>query len=105
MHMDVPTYNIRNLAQLAKFALIADEEEHFDADVQKIFGAVEKLHNLSVQNIPPTHIVTSIQNRTQGDHVHPFLNHDGLLAAMPAADAGFLRVPSFFKGKRGKLPL
>ena len=79
---------------LARLGLEPGDEEFYAEQLSGILGAIDRLHEVDTDDIPPTAQVVEIVNQLREDEPRPCLTQDQVLANAPADENGFFRVPS-----------
>ncbi|HZL07605.1 MAG TPA: Asp-tRNA(Asn)/Glu-tRNA(Gln) amidotransferase subunit GatC [Candidatus Dormibacteraeota bacterium] len=64
--------DVLKLAQLARLDLDEAEIEQFAAEMSEILQYVEKLQNVDVKGLEPTHQVTGLTNVTREDEIRDY---------------------------------
>lgn len=91
--MSIDRRTVEYVARLARLALTDDERDRFAGQLSSILDYCAKLDELTTDGVEPTSTVVEMINVTRGDTVGPSLPRDEILAAAPAQEAGFFKVP------------
>jgi aspartyl-tRNA(Asn)/glutamyl-tRNA(Gln) amidotransferase subunit C len=85
---------VLHVAKLARLELTEDEVGRMATELSGVLGHIEKIGELSLDDVPPTSHVVAVDNALRPDVVRPSLPREAALASAPATqDDGFL-VPS-----------
>jgi aspartyl-tRNA(Asn)/glutamyl-tRNA(Gln) amidotransferase subunit C len=85
---------VLHVAKLARLELSEDEVGRMATELSGVLGHIEKIGELSLDDVPPTSHVVAVDNALRPDVVRPSLPREAALASAPATqDDGFL-VPS-----------
>jgi aspartyl-tRNA(Asn)/glutamyl-tRNA(Gln) amidotransferase subunit C len=85
---------VLHVAKLARLELTEDEVGQMATELSGVLGHIEKIGELSLDDVPPTSHVVAVDNALRPDEVRPSLPREVALANAPATqDDGFL-VPS-----------
>jgi aspartyl-tRNA(Asn)/glutamyl-tRNA(Gln) amidotransferase subunit C len=85
---------VLHVAKLARLELTEDEVGRMATELSGVLGHIEKIGELSLDDVPPTSHVVAVDNALRPDEVRPSLPREVALANAPATqDDGFL-VPS-----------
>ena len=79
---------------LARLGLEPGDEDFYAEQLSGILGAIDRLHEVDTDDIPPTAQVVEIVNQLREDEPRPCLTQAEVLSNAPAAENGFFRVPS-----------
>ena len=86
--------DVLHVAKLARLRLTDEEVERMSGELSHILEHVEKIGELSLDDVPPTTHVVELENVLRDDEPRPSLERDRALESAPdATDEGF-RVPS-----------
>jgi aspartyl-tRNA(Asn)/glutamyl-tRNA(Gln) amidotransferase subunit C len=85
---------VRHVAMLARLGLEPGDEEFYAEQLSGILEHIDRLQQLSTDDIPPTAQVVEVANTLRDDVPRPCLSQADALANAPAAVDGFFRVPS-----------
>jgi aspartyl-tRNA(Asn)/glutamyl-tRNA(Gln) amidotransferase subunit C len=91
--MAVADFNVHYVADLARLALTAEEEQKFGAQLGQVLGYIEKLRQLDVSQVDPTAHAVPLVNVTRPDAVAESMNNDDALRNAPAQANGLFLVP------------
>ena len=83
---------VRHVANLARLALSAEEEERFQQQLSGVFAHFQKLSALDTERIPPTAQVIPLENVMRPDVVAPSLPAADVLANAPEREGDQFRV-------------
>ena len=84
---------VAHLARLSRLAVTDEELDVFAGQLDVILGAVARVQEVAVADIPPTSHAVPLTNVFRADVNVPCLPRDEVLAAAPAAEDGRFRVP------------
>jgi len=84
---------VLHVAALARLDLTEDEVGKFQEQLSKIIGAVSKVSELDLRDVPPTAHPLEIQNAWAEDVPRPCLTLDEVFANAPDRDDDLFRVP------------
>ena len=85
---------VLHVARLARLELSEQEVSQIATELSSVLGHIEKIGELSLDDVPPTSHVVAVDNALRPDVVRPSLPREAALASAPATqDDGFL-VPS-----------
>ena len=85
---------VLHVAKLARLRLTDEEVERMSGELSHILEHVEKIGELSLDDVPPTTHVVELENVLRPDEPRPSLPRERSLEPAPdATDEGF-RVPS-----------
>jgi len=85
---------VRHVALLARIGLEPGDEEFYAEQLSGILAHIDRLQQVSTDDIPPTAQVVEIVNQLREDEPRPCLTQAEALSNAPAAVNGFFRVPS-----------
>lgn len=85
--------DVAYVAKLARLALTRDETERFGAQLGALLGHVTALSELALEDVPATAQVVPSRNVARDDVVRPSLDRETVLAAAPAREGAYFRVP------------
>lgn len=91
--MAIDRATVEHVARLARLALTDEERERFVGQLGRILEYCARLDAISIEGVPPTSHVLPIVNVLREDLPAPCLSRDEVLAAAPAHEQGFFRVP------------
>lgn len=91
--MAIDRATVEHVARLARLALTDEERERFVGQLGRILDHCARLDAVSIEGVPPTSHVLPIVNVLREDLPTPCLPRDDVLAAAPAHEHGFFRVP------------
>ena len=86
-------FDVKYVANLARVALTAAEEEKLGAQLNNILGYIEKLKELDVANVEPTAHAVPLINVFRTDEVRPSISNEDALRNAPAKANGLFVVP------------
>ena len=95
--MKITTAEVGHIATLACLDLTETEIQLLSQELTAIVNHVEKLNQVSTENIPPTYQVIPIENVFREDEPHPSLPREVLLQLAPDHDAKAIRVPKIIE--------
>ncbi len=84
---------VLHVAQLARLELTDDEIGRFQEQLSAILGAVSKVSELDLREVPPTAHPLEISNAWADDEPRPCLTLDEVFANAPDRDGDLFRVP------------
>ena len=84
---------VLHVAQLARLELTDDEVTRFQEQLSAILGAVSKVSELDLRDVPPTAHPLEISNAWADDEPRPCLSLDEVFANAPDRDGDLFRVP------------
>ena len=84
---------VLHVAQLARLELTDDEIGRFQEQLSAILGAVSKVSELDLREVPPTAHPLEISNAWVEDEPRPCLSLDEVFANAPDRDDDYFRVP------------
>ncbi len=84
---------VLHVARLARLELRADEVAKLQEQLSAILGAVSKVSELDLHDVPPTAHPLEIQNAWAEDEPRPCLPLDDVFANAPDRDGDLFRVP------------
>ena len=84
---------VLRVARLARLDLTDDEVARFQEQLSAILGAVSKVSELDLSDVPPTSHPLEIQNAWADDVPRPCLTLDEVFANAPDRDGDLFRVP------------
>jgi aspartyl-tRNA(Asn)/glutamyl-tRNA(Gln) amidotransferase subunit C len=84
---------VLHVAGLARLELTDDEVARFQEQLSAILGAVSKVSELDLSDVPPTAHPLDIQNAWVDDVPRPCLTLDEAFANAPDRDGDLFRVP------------
>jgi aspartyl-tRNA(Asn)/glutamyl-tRNA(Gln) amidotransferase subunit C len=90
---DITRDEVLHVAGLARLDLTDDEVARFQEQLSAILGAVSKVSELDLSDIPPTAHPLEIQNAWADDVPRPCLTLDEVFANAPDRDDDLFRVP------------
>ena len=86
-------FNVKYVANLARIALTAEEEQKFGAQLKHVLGYIEKLRELDVSNVEPTAHAVPLVNVMREDEIRPSMSHEDALRNAPSKANGLFLVP------------
>ena len=84
--------DVQHVANLARLALSAEEEERFQHQLSAVFEHFQRLSDLDTEQIPPTAQVIPLTNVMRPDAVEPSLPEQDVLANAPDREGDQFRV-------------
>jgi aspartyl-tRNA(Asn)/glutamyl-tRNA(Gln) amidotransferase subunit C len=84
---------VLHVALLARLELTDDEVTRFQEQLSAILGAVSKVSELDLRDVPPTAHPLEISNAWADDEPRPCLTLDEVFANAPDRDGDLFRVP------------
>jgi len=91
--MAIDRSQLLHVAHLARLELRDDELERLGAQLNDIIGAVSKVSELDLADVPPTAHPLEIQNAWDADVARPCLTVDEAFANAPDRAGDMFRVP------------
>ena len=94
--MKLTEERVRYVANLANLALTDEEVSHFSEELSHILEHVDKLNELSTENVEPmTQVLFDVEDTAtmRADVAGPTLSNKEALANAPLAGAGHFKVP------------
>jgi aspartyl-tRNA(Asn)/glutamyl-tRNA(Gln) amidotransferase subunit C len=85
---------VLHVARLSRLELSDDEVGKMAAELSTVLGHIEKISELSLDDVPPTSHVVEVANALRPDVPAPCLPRDVVLAEAPAVQDGGFLVPS-----------
>ncbi|HEY3714568.1 MAG TPA: Asp-tRNA(Asn)/Glu-tRNA(Gln) amidotransferase subunit GatC [Jatrophihabitantaceae bacterium] len=85
--------DVAHLARLARLAVTEQELDVFAGQLDVILGAVARVGEVAVADIPPTSHAVPMTNVLRPDELRPCLPREAVLAAAPAVEDNKFRVP------------
>jgi aspartyl-tRNA(Asn)/glutamyl-tRNA(Gln) amidotransferase subunit C len=85
--------DVAHVARLARLTLTEEELERTTHQLADILDHVQAMDALDLTGIEPTTHPYPLRNVLRADVVGPLSDHDEVLAAAPATEAGMFRVP------------
>jgi aspartyl-tRNA(Asn)/glutamyl-tRNA(Gln) amidotransferase subunit C len=90
---DISRDEVLHVAGLARLHLTDDEVARFQEQLSAILGAVSKVSELDLSDVPPTAHPLEIQNAWADDVPRPCLTLDEVFANAPDREDDLFRVP------------
>jgi aspartyl-tRNA(Asn)/glutamyl-tRNA(Gln) amidotransferase subunit C len=90
---EISREQLLHVADLARLELRDDELERLGAQLNDIIGAVSKVSELDLTDVPPTSHPLDVVNVWGEDEPHESLPVDVALSNAPAREGSFFRVP------------
>lgn len=91
--MSISRKDIEYIANLARLEFSQEEAEAFTNKFESILKYVEKLKELDVDDIQPTHYVHFVENTLREDNQKPSYDRRSLLMNAPDKADGYFKVP------------
>jgi aspartyl-tRNA(Asn)/glutamyl-tRNA(Gln) amidotransferase subunit C len=91
--MAIDRDQLLHVAHLARLELREEEVEQLGAQLNDILGAVSKVSELDLSDVPPTSHPLDVVNVWGDDEPRPSLAVDDALRNAPEREGGFFRVP------------
>ncbi|HWH93157.1 MAG TPA: Asp-tRNA(Asn)/Glu-tRNA(Gln) amidotransferase subunit GatC [Baekduia sp.] len=85
---------VLHVARLARLELSADEVGRMATELSSVLGHLEKISELSLDDVAPTSHVVEVANALRPDVETPCLPREVALAQAPAVQDGGFLVPS-----------
>jgi aspartyl-tRNA(Asn)/glutamyl-tRNA(Gln) amidotransferase subunit C len=90
---EISREQLLHVADLARLELRDDELERLGAQLNDIIGAVSKVSELDLSDVPPTSHPLDVVNVWGEDEPHESLPVDTALANAPEREGNFFKVP------------
>ena len=90
---EITREEVLHVAALARLDLTEDEVGKLQEQLSEIIGAVSKVSELDLRDVPPTAHPLEIQNAWAEDVPRPCLSLDEVFANAPDRDDDLFRVP------------
>lgn len=91
--------NIKQVARLARLHLESHELTTLELQVDDILGFIEKLKEVSVENVEPTCHPLAVSNVFRSDIVSPKADIEQFLKKSPDTKGRFFQVPKVIEDK------
>ena len=91
--MAITREQLLHVARLARLALSDEELERLGRELSAILGAVSKVSELDLSDVPPTSHPLDLLNVLADDEPRPSLPREAALANAPQPQDGAFRVP------------
>jgi aspartyl-tRNA(Asn)/glutamyl-tRNA(Gln) amidotransferase subunit C len=91
--MSVDTATVRRVAHLARIAVVEDEVENLQGELNAILAFVEQLGEVNVEGVEPMTSVTPMAMKMREDRVTDGGIADAITANAPAHEHHFFLVP------------
>ncbi len=91
--MKITRAEVQHVAQLARLAVTDDEVDRLATQLSSLLEYVEKLGELSLDDVEPTAHVHEIVNAMRDDVPAPSLPREAALSNAPMVEDGCFRVP------------
>jgi aspartyl-tRNA(Asn)/glutamyl-tRNA(Gln) amidotransferase subunit C len=91
--MPIDRATVDHVALLARLSLTDQERTMFTEQLQHILDYFDRLQELDLRAVEPSAHVLAEGTATRDDIVGPSLSRDEVLAAAPAQEDGFFKVP------------
>ncbi|MCW3021914.1 MAG: gatC [Conexibacter sp.] len=85
---------VLHVAKLARLELSEDEVGRMATELSGVLGHIEKIGELSLDDVPPTSHVVEVENALRADVPRPCLPREVVLEQAPAVQDGGFLVPS-----------
>ena len=85
--------DVAHLARLSRLAVTDEELDRFAGQLDQVLGAVARVQEAAVADIPPMSHAVPLTNVLRADEVTPSLPREAVLAGAPAAEDDRFRVP------------
>jgi aspartyl-tRNA(Asn)/glutamyl-tRNA(Gln) amidotransferase subunit C len=95
--MIITKAEVEKIANLAKLKFTESEKERLAEELSQIITYVEKLDELSLENVPITSHVLDLKNIMRDDEVKVWLSQEEALMNAPARHGGFFSVPKVIR--------
>ncbi|HVE12947.1 MAG TPA: Asp-tRNA(Asn)/Glu-tRNA(Gln) amidotransferase subunit GatC [Elusimicrobiota bacterium] len=91
--MEITEEDVRRIARLARLTLSPEEIRTYRGQLVRILEHMEELKRLDTARVEPTAHALGLKNVLREDEARPYPDRAGLLAAAPAADGPYFKVP------------
>jgi len=91
--MSIPSFDVQNIASLARLKLTQEEQERLGRQFQQILNYIDQLNRLDTEHIEPTSHVLPLQNVFREDKAEVRFPGAEYLSLAPARDKGHYEVP------------
>jgi aspartyl-tRNA(Asn)/glutamyl-tRNA(Gln) amidotransferase subunit C len=91
--MSIDRATVDHVARLARLDLSDEERDRFTRQLAGLLEYFAALQQLDTEGIEPTSHVVEMANVTREDASRPGLTREAVLAAAPAHQDGFFKVP------------
>ena len=91
--MAIDPATVDHVARLARLSLTNDERAMFTEQLRNIIEYFARLQDLDLTEVEPTSHVVAQTTVLREDEVRPSLDREEVLAAAPAQEDGFFKVP------------
>ena len=91
--MAIDPARVDHVARLARLSLTDEERAMFTEQLRNILEYFARLQELDLTAVEPTSHVLAAANVQRGDAARPSLDRAEVLAAAPAQEDGFFKVP------------
>jgi aspartyl-tRNA(Asn)/glutamyl-tRNA(Gln) amidotransferase subunit C len=88
------TEEVTHMAELARLKLSARETETFREQLSAVLDYVDRISELDLSAVSPTHSVAPLRSALRADEVRESLPREELLRNAPETEAGCFRVPA-----------
>src|ERR1700712_3362105 len=85
---------VLHVARLSRRERSDDEVGKMASELSTVLGHIEKISELSLDDVSPTSHVVEVENTLRPDEPRPCLDRDVVLAQAPAVQDGGFLVPS-----------
>ena len=85
---------VLHVARLSRLELSDDEVGKMASELSTVLGHIEKISELSLDDVAPTSHVVEVENTLRADEPRPCLDRDVVLSQAPAVQDGGFLVPS-----------
>lgn len=92
MKPDSSSFDVRQIAQLARLALSPEEVATFQSQLSNILAHVEQLKSVDVSGVEPTTYAQPVFNVLRKDEIREGLERDVVLANAPKSANGLIVV-------------
>lgn len=91
--------DVTHIAELARLDLRAEEIEHYQNDLTRIFDYISQLQEVNTDQVEPSAQVTGLTNRFREDIPQPTdaATRERLLNAAPEREGDYLKVKAVFE--------
>ena len=87
------SFQIEQIAELARLSLKPEEKEKLKKDLESILVYVEQLKSVPTDSVEPTSHVLNLENVYRTDEVRPSDVREAVLKHAPRREGNFFKVP------------
>lgn len=97
---DITTQQVAHLASLSRIHLSQNEIEHLAGELNQIVDAVATVSQVASDDVPATSHPIALTNVFRDDEIRSSFSSDQALAAAPAREGNYFRVPAVLEGEQ-----